>query len=98
MCLVDSILWLICLCFFCNDTSTSEIYMYCHTLSLHYALPIYGSRNAGRALEHPAHEARLGSQPRGNAQLEHPVGMCQPKADVKEHGPDRKSTRLNYSH
>src|SRR3546814_6148800 len=28
--------------FFFNDTSTTEIYTYLHTLSLHYALPIYG--------------------------------------------------------
>src|SRR3546814_12899343 len=26
--------------FFCNDTATTEIYTYCHTLSLHDALPI----------------------------------------------------------
>src|SRR3546814_5687035 len=29
------------LCFFLNDTATTEIYTYGHTLSLHYALPIY---------------------------------------------------------
>src|SRR3546814_14170289 len=28
-------------CFFFNDTSTTEIYTYGHTLSLHDALPIY---------------------------------------------------------
>src|SRR3546814_12771110 len=27
--------------FGCNDTATPEIYTYCHTLSLHDALPIY---------------------------------------------------------
>src|SRR3546814_12093376 len=27
--------------FFLNDTATTEIYTYCHTLSLHDALPIY---------------------------------------------------------
>src|SRR3546814_9212376 len=26
--------------FFCNDTATTDIYTYCHTLSLHDALPI----------------------------------------------------------
>src|SRR3546814_13970463 len=26
--------------FFINDTATTEIYTYCHTLALHYALPI----------------------------------------------------------
>src|SRR3546814_16493847 len=31
------------LCFFFNDTATTEIYTYLHTLSLHDALPIYKS-------------------------------------------------------
>src|SRR3546814_2647850 len=30
------------LCFFFNDTATTEIYTYLHTLSLHDALPISG--------------------------------------------------------
>src|SRR3546814_19736999 len=29
------------MCFFFNDTATNEIYTYGHTLSLHYALPIF---------------------------------------------------------
>src|SRR3546814_11151084 len=29
-------------CFVFNDTATTEIYTYCHTLSLHDALPIFG--------------------------------------------------------
>src|SRR3546814_3938880 len=29
------------ICFFFNDTATTEIYTYCHTLSLHDALPIF---------------------------------------------------------
>src|SRR3546814_8002722 len=29
-----------CDVFFFNDTATTEIYTYCHTLFLHYALPI----------------------------------------------------------
>src|SRR3546814_1643501 len=34
--------WLLCICFFFfNDTATTEIYTYRHTLSLHDALPIY---------------------------------------------------------
>src|SRR3546814_8481424 len=28
------------MCFILNDTATTEFYTYCHTLSLHYALPI----------------------------------------------------------
>src|SRR3546814_16688390 len=35
-------------CFFFNDTATTQIYTYCHTLSHHYALPI-SERQAGRA-------------------------------------------------
>src|SRR3546814_1024112 len=31
------------MCFFFNDTATTEIYTYCHTLSLHDALPICAS-------------------------------------------------------
>src|SRR3546814_2172602 len=30
--------------FFCNDTATTEIYTYGHTLSLHDALPIYDAQ------------------------------------------------------
>src|SRR3546814_15106792 len=29
-----------CLCYFLNDPATTEIYTYCHSLSLHDALPI----------------------------------------------------------
>src|SRR3546814_12361838 len=32
--------------FFFNDTATTEIYTYCHTLSLHDALPIFHFREA----------------------------------------------------
>src|SRR3546814_10398691 len=31
---------IMCLCFLFNDTATTEIYTYLHTLSLHDALPI----------------------------------------------------------
>src|SRR3546814_10938680 len=46
------------LVFFFNDTATTEIYTYLHTLSLHYALPIYvfvpssQKRNAAKHLDH----------------------------------------------
>src|SRR3546814_13103048 len=33
---------MLCFYFFFNDTATTEIYTYGHTLSLHDALPIYG--------------------------------------------------------
>src|SRR3546814_10078110 len=36
---------------FCfNDTATTEIYTYCHTLSLHDALPIFGLRHGAFVL------------------------------------------------
>src|SRR3546814_4207725 len=35
--------------FFFNDTATTEIYTYVHTLSLHDALPIYGMPRASLA-------------------------------------------------
>src|SRR3546814_15977147 len=43
-------------CFFLNDTATTEIYTYGHTLSLHDALPICGQR--GKAVPADAGRAR----------------------------------------
>src|SRR3546814_8822053 len=40
------------LCFFVNDTATTEIYPYLHTLSLHDALPISLSSYALAAARH----------------------------------------------
>src|SRR3546814_4842570 len=37
---------------FCNDTPTTDIYTYSHTLSLHDALPIYGVLIDDPALAH----------------------------------------------
>src|SRR3546814_4698796 len=37
-----------CTCFFFNGTATTEIYTYCHTLSLHDALPIFEALRSGR--------------------------------------------------
>src|SRR3546814_6991768 len=49
-----------CICFFFNDTATTEIYTYLHTLSLHDALPISAVVLA-RDLHHPeAAEVRRG--------------------------------------
>src|SRR5690554_7212973 len=82
------------LSFFCNDTSTTEIY----TLSLHVALPIWrglpgvqvhrlvGDRRRGDGSPGCAEERRL--RPKGvlRLRLRHRPGA------------DRKSTRLNFSH
>src|SRR3546814_21109090 len=76
---------------FLNDTATTEIYTYCHTLSLHDALPIWSSRRvwsatlwtlSGSTLRNPCQPRRkpVTSQPRSSAER------------------DRKSTRLNSSH
>src|SRR5688572_32345836 len=76
--------------FFFNDTATTEIY----TLSLHDALPIFGSSSVGRAplptwhvessseIRNPLPSVRLSS---GTTRL--------PTSSI-----DRKSTRLNSSH
>src|SRR3546814_14620665 len=41
-------------CFFFQDTATTEIYTYCHTLSLHDALPILRPSSARGARATPA--------------------------------------------
>src|SRR3546814_6656706 len=43
--------------FICNDTSTTEIYTYCHTLSLHDALPICLELPAGLVGDETTDEA-----------------------------------------
>src|SRR3546814_6379900 len=59
--------------FVCNDTATTEIYPYGHTLSLHYALPIYrgaacvDARGCGDAGARRAHRPpRQGRDPDQN--------------------------------
>src|SRR3712207_7339930 len=83
------------LCFFFNDTATTEIY----TLSLHDALPIWPPPSptpdlqaAGR-LAHVEHRLRRGRGPAEDA----PVVEREPAA-VAPALQDRKSTRLNSSH
>src|SRR3546814_14861208 len=80
--------------FFFNDTATTEIYTYLHTLSLHDALPIFRNMFGtakGQVLEQVGEAALLFG-------FEH-------RADVHPHPDrhlprrqDRKSTRLNSSH
>src|SRR3546814_7503531 len=48
---------LFCFCFFFNDTATTEIYTYWHTLSLHDALPI--ARRARGRRRRPSSSARI---------------------------------------
>src|SRR3546814_17229247 len=75
--------------FFCfNVTATTEIYTYCHTLSLHDALPI--SRGAPSACAH-------GPPATGPGHPGRPRCACAPRSGRARHR-DRKSTRLNSSH
>src|SRR3712207_7634865 len=83
------------MCFFFNDTATTEIY----TLSLHDALPISGSRrsrDAGRRRPPGAGLLRRD----GAALRRAEVGECRrpDRAVALEAAADRKSTRLNSSH
>src|SRR3546814_11448648 len=56
-------------CFFFNDTATTEIYTYLHTLSLHDALPTYRLCPASAALRARADPHRLhpGADGRGES-------------------------------
>src|SRR3546814_4835016 len=72
--------------FFFNDTPTTEIYTYLHTLSLHDALPISPAPFRTRRYAAPAAPARSSTAPRDS-----------PARDrARRRSPsDRKSTRLN---
>src|SRR3712207_8166923 len=74
--------------FFFNDTATTEIY----TLSLHDALPIYGS---GERVE------EVTDLPQGHAEALLDLaqgGVAYRRIPLKLGPRDRKSTRLNSSH
>src|SRR3546814_12293378 len=74
-------------CFFFNDTATTEIYTYSHTLSLHDALPI----SIGRSM------TRAGAQQRWITREAWGFYTKSKLSIVTVYG-DRKSTRLNSSH
>src|SRR3546814_10758528 len=54
-------MYIILLFFFFNETATPEIYTYCHTLSLNYALPIYSTLpcTAGQSLPYRVNFVRF---------------------------------------
>src|SRR3546814_14671109 len=96
--------------FFCNDTATTEIYTYLHTLSLHDALPIFrlpeehrrrdwtGWRRTGAADREPG--GRFARTTRGGRR-EGSTGRSRrnaPEPESTMRAGDRKSTRLNSSH
>src|SRR3712207_7217170 len=79
---------LIVICFFFNDTATTEIY----TLSLHDALPISQREKVCSS----ARSIAAMSEPyRPRPRIESQVGPHELKASIMR---DRKSTRLNSSH
>src|SRR2546422_6884217 len=79
------------MCFFFNDTATTEIY----TLSLHDALPIYrGGLAVSQARTSRAcarHDRDPAAEPSAHG------AITSPSVDLGSR-PDRKSTRLNSSH
>src|SRR3546814_11202078 len=96
------VLWYSGLCLFLNDTSTPDIYTYCHTLSLHDALPICSNRRevAARRDQSPpltTHSCRSGA----GRELSMMGGIRRSalgRDRLSQRPPDRKSTRLNSSH
>src|SRR3712207_8420411 len=87
---------MIVLCFFFNDTATTEIY----TLSLHDALPIYAlPHRLARRHRLPGGRRHRAARPDREAPADAgqpaPPGLPLRLASVAE---DRKSTRLNSSH
>src|SRR3546814_19350130 len=91
--------------FFFNDTATTEIYTYCHTLSLHDALPIYvvDASEAASIITSfklqtgiPLTRAEAAATPTPRA----PAASARRAAQIESAAAprDRKSTRLNSSH
>src|SRR5437667_1747213 len=80
-----------CVCFFFNDTATTEIY----TLSLHDALPIYLHEHDLVVLTDAA--AADGAEPAGGVRA-HVRRRQNDRGTGRAASADRKSTRLNSSH
>src|SRR5437868_12490348 len=78
-------------CFFFNDTSTTEIY----TLSLHDALPISCWESSIILRMSQTQRAQRGEQ---SAALNTSDGLAAPAWMAARTSRDRKSTRLNSSH
>src|SRR3546814_18390115 len=101
------------LCWFVQDTATTVVYTYCHTLSLHDARPILVLRvvalvlverqldGIGIEVEILAEHVQAGGQPPAVVDVIVAPGL-QPAGvaalGVVELQQDRKSTRLNSSH
>src|SRR3546814_18350100 len=90
--------------FFFNDTATTEIYTYLHTLSLHDALPIcceWFSISGANDQFHACDEEKGRADPFVLAEAASPLALDQRRAEPGRNAAvrrDRKSTRLNSSH
>src|SRR3546814_2662778 len=81
MCVLDE---LACFLVCCNGTAATEIYTYCHTLSLHDALPICGPPPRVRVME-KGRKGALGvgdrilarTEERGNGHVAYPMKRLQ---------------------
>src|SRR3546814_17299648 len=82
-------------CVFCNDTATTDIYTYLHTLSLHDALPIWIGRPAKLT---SASEAGSSTSADVSATGKPRSVISSIRASATGLSADRKSTRLNSSH
>src|SRR3546814_12781774 len=90
-------------CFFFNDTATTEIYTYLHTLSLHDALPISpgGEVHIGWDVMREDGQVRLRMKwvERGGPPVTPPTRRGFGTRMIERGlAADRKSTRLNSSH
>src|SRR3546814_16833353 len=74
-------------CFFFNDTATTEIYTYLHTLSLHDALPICLRLAVGRCQHRPERLLRRNDG-----------GLCHRPPRSEEHTSELQSLmRISYA-
>src|SRR3546814_16819274 len=96
----DSLFYVIIFIFFFNDTATTEIYTYLHTLSLHDALPIYLIPIVVRDRRLEMNQAayiQVGDIEGVDRALAIGRDMRAVHRDLRLEQ-DRKSTRLNSSH
>src|SRR3546814_12155763 len=96
--------------FFFNDTPSTEIYTYGHTLSLHDALPISAgvlsaAQKAQTEIRLAAFERMAGHQlvvvttpSLGGKEIARYATDLASERGIGRRGQDRKSTRLNSSH
>src|SRR3546814_18414879 len=97
-----SYLFIMFICFyFFNDTATTEIYTYCHTLSLHDALPIFNDQFIDPGFRPVRLGFRTGAHDLGESLVGgdmEAVRLQRFRQRMGEVELDRKSTRLNSSH